>query len=78
MTFLYPNMLWCLFALAIPIIIHLFNFRRHKIVYFSNTATLKTIEQENAKTKKLKYVIVLIMRMLFIAGLVFAFAYPYN
>ncbi|MBO4568255.1 MAG: BatA domain-containing protein [Bacteroidales bacterium] len=71
-------MLWCLFALAIPIIIHLFNFRRHKIVYFSNTATLKTIEQENAKTKKLKYIIALIMRMLFIAGLVFAFAYPYN
>ena len=78
MRFLYPNMLWCLFALAIPIIIHLFNFRRHKIVYFSNTATLKTIEQENAKTKKLKYIIALIMRMLFIAGLVFAFAYPYN
>ena len=47
-------------------------------MYFSNTATLKTIEQENAKTKKLKYIIALIMRMLFIAGLVFAFAYPYN
>ena len=78
MSFLYPNILWCLFALAIPIIIHLFNFRRHKIVYFSNTATLKTIEQENAKTKKLKYIIALIMRMLFVAVLVFAFAYPYN
>ncbi len=78
MNFLYPNILWCLFALAIPIIIHLFNFRRHKIVYFSNTATLKTIEQANAKTKKLKYIIALIMRMLFIAGLVFAFAYPYS
>ena len=78
MRFLYPNILWCLLALAIPIIIHLFNFRRHKIVYFSNTATLKTIEQENAKTKKFKYIIALIMRMLFIAGLVFAFAYPYN
>lgn len=78
MSFLYPNILWCLFALAIPIIIHLFNFRRHKIVYFSNTATLKTIEQENAKTKKLKYIIALIMRMLFIAALVFAFAHPYN
>jgi len=78
MRFLYPNMLFWLFALAIPIIIHLFNFRRHKIVYFSNTATLKTIERENAKTKKLKYVIVLIMRMLFVASLVLAFAYPYN
>ena len=78
MTFLYPNMLWCLFLLLIPIIIHLFNFRRHKVVYFSNTSTLKTIEQENAKTKKLKYIITLIMRMLFIASLVIAFAYPYN
>ena len=78
MSFLYPNMLFGLFALAIPIVVHLFNFRRHKVVYFSNTATLKTIEQENAKTKKLKYIIALIMRMLFIAGLVFAFAYPYN
>lgn len=71
-------MLFGLFALAIPVVIHLFNLRRHKIVYFSNTATLKTIEQENAKTKKLKYIIVLIMRMSFIAALVFAFAYPYN
>ena len=71
-------MLWGLLTLAIPIIIHLFNFRRHKVVYFSNTATLKTIEQENAKTKKLKYIIALIMRMLFVAALVFAFAYPYN
>lgn len=71
-------MLFGLFALAIPVVVHLFNFRRHKIVYFSNTATLKTIEQENAKTKKLKYVIVMIMRMLFIAGLVLAFAHPYK
>ncbi|MCQ2318896.1 MAG: BatA domain-containing protein [Bacteroidales bacterium] len=78
MSFLYPNMLFGLFALAIPVVVHLFNFRRHKIVYFSNTATLKTIEQENAKTKKLKYIIVMIMRMLFIAGLVLAFAHPYK
>ena len=78
MRFLYPGMLFGLFALAIPIIIHLFNFRKHKVVYFSNTATLKKIEQENAKTKNLKYILILIMRMLFIASLVFAFAYPYN
>lgn len=78
MEFLYPNMLYALFALIIPIIIHFFNFRRHKLVYFSNTAFLKTIEQENSKTKKLKYFIVLIMRMLFIAALVVAFAFPYK
>jgi hypothetical protein len=78
MEFLYPNMLYALFALLIPVVIHLFNFRRHKTVYFSNTSILKTIEQENKKTKKLKDLIVLITRMLFIAVLVVAFAYPYK
>ena len=78
MELLYPNMLYALFALLIPVVIHLFNFRRHKTVYFSNTSILKTIEQENKKTKKLKDLIVLITRMLFIAALVVAFAYPYK
>lgn len=78
MEFLYPNMLYALLALIIPIVIHLFNFRRHKVVYFSNTSILKTIEQENRKTKKVKEVLVLIARMLFIAALVVAFAFPYK
>ena len=78
MEFLYPNMLYALFALLIPVVIHLFNFRRHKTVYFSNTSLLKTIEQENSKTKKLKHFFVLMARMLFIAALVIAFAYPYK
>ena len=78
MEFLYPNMLYGLIALIIPIVVHLFNFRRHKLVYFSNTSILKTIEQETSKTKKLKYIITLIMRMLFIASIVVAFAFPYK
>ncbi|MGN0032259.1 MAG: BatA domain-containing protein [Candidatus Limimorpha sp.] len=78
MSFLYPKMLFGLFALAIPIIIHLFNFRRHKLVLFSNTALLKNIEQENAKTKRIKYLVVLVARMTIIASLVLAFAYPYR
>lgn len=78
MSFLYPSILWALTALLIPIAVHLFNFRRHKTVYFSNTAVLKTIQQENAKTKKLKYLVVLTLRCLFIAALVFAFALPYK
>ena len=71
-------MLWALAALVIPIAVHLFNFRRHKLVYFSNTALLKTIQQENAKTKKLKYLVTLALRCLFIIGLVLAFAFPYK
>ncbi|MBR3711368.1 MAG: BatA and WFA domain-containing protein [Bacteroidales bacterium] len=78
MTFLYPSILWALTALLIPIAVHLFNFRRHKTVYFSNTTVLKTIQQENAKTKKLKYLVVLALRCLFIAALVLAFAFPYK
>ena len=78
MRFLYPNMLWGLLALLIPIVIHLFNFRRHKLVYFSNTAVLRSIQQENAKTRKLKYLVTLLLRCLFIAALVLAFAFPYR
>ena len=78
MRFLYPNMLWGLFALLIPILIHLLNFRRHKLVYFSNTAVLRNIQQENAKTRKLKYLVTLLLRCLFIAALVLAFAFPYQ
>ncbi len=71
-------MLWGLLALLIPIIIHLFNFRRHKLVYFSNTAVLRSIQQENAKTRKLKYLVMLLLRCLFIAALVLSFAFPYQ
>ena len=71
-------MLWGLLALLIPILIHLFNFRRHKLVYFSNTAVLRSIQQENAKTRKLKYLVTLLLRCLFIAALVLAFAFPYR
>lgn len=78
MSFLYPSVFWALLALLIPIVIHLFNFRRHKLVYFSNTAVLKTIEQESARTKKLKQLVLLLLRCLFIAALVLAFAYPYK
>lgn len=48
------------------------------MVYFSNTAVLKTIEQESARTKKLKQLVLLLLRCLFIAVLVLAFAYPYK
>lgn len=71
-------MLWGLTALLIPIIVHLFNFRRHKLVYFSNTATLRNIQQESARVKKLKHLVLLALRCLFIIALVLAFAFPYR
>ena len=71
-------MLWGLTALLIPLIVHLFNFRRHKLVYFSNTAMLKNIQQESARTKKLKHLVLLALRCVFIIALVLAFAFPYR
>ena len=48
-TFLYPNFLWALSLVAIPIIIHLFNFRKYKTVYFPNVSLLKEVQQESKK-----------------------------
>lgn len=77
MEFLYPSFLWALGILAIPIIIHLFYFRRFKRVEFSNVRMLKEIKEETASRSKLKNLLVLLSRLLAIATLVFAFAQPF-
>lgn len=77
MNFLYPGFLFALFAVAIPIIIHLFNFRKFKKVYFSNVAFLKEIKEQNSSREKLKNLLILCCRILAIVFLVFAFARPF-
>lgn len=71
-------MLWALFALIIPIVVHLFNFRKHKLLPFSNIELLKNIQQQTNQTRKIKHLVVLALRMLAIASLIFAFAQPYT
>ncbi len=66
-----------MFAITIPIIIHLINFRRHKILYFSNTRFLENIKKETKTRTKLKQILILIARIFTIAALVFAFAGPF-
>ncbi len=77
MSFLYPWFLLALSAISIPIIIHLFHFRRFKKVYFSNISFLERLSDETQKQARLKHLLVLISRILAIALLVFAFARPY-
>lgn len=77
MEFLYPTFLWALGILAIPIIIHLFYFRRFKRIEFSNVRMLKEIKEETASRSKLKNLLVLLSRLMAIAFLVFAFAQPF-
>ena len=77
MTFLNPTVLFALFALAIPVIIHLFNFRKAKRIYFSNTKLLRDVKEVTSSKRRLKHYLVLFSRMFFILFLVLAFAQPF-
>ncbi|EDM38670.1 hypothetical protein PBAL39_21395 [Pedobacter sp. BAL39] len=77
MNFLYPGFLFALLAIAIPIAIHLFNFRKFKKIYFSNVQFLKAATEQNSSREKLKHRMVLVCRILAVAFLVMAFARPY-
>jgi hypothetical protein len=76
MTFVYPLFLWALAAISIPVIIHLFNFRKYKKVYFTNVKFLKELRQESKSKSRLKEILVLLVRCLAIACLVLAFSQP--
>lgn len=77
MQFVHPTFLYALAALAIPIIIHLFYFRRFKKVYFTNVRFLKEVKEETSARQKLRNLLVLLMRCLATAFLVLAFAQPF-
>ncbi len=77
MKFLYPEFLWALLVLLIPIIIHLFNFKRYKTLYFSSLKFIKSVDQRTKSTQRLKNILILISRILAFTFLVFAFAQPY-
>lgn len=77
MQFLFPGFLFALFAVAIPVIIHLFNFRKFKKVYFSNVTFLKEIQQKTSSSRSIKHILLLIARILTIIFLVLAFAQPF-
>ena len=77
MAFLYPNFLFALFALAIPVIIHLFNFRQYKKVYFSNVQFLKDVQKQQSSRSNLKNRLILAARMLALFFLVMAFVKPF-
>ncbi|MBF97927.1 MAG: hypothetical protein CMI36_02955, partial [Owenweeksia sp.] len=77
MNFLYPQFFWAMLALAIPVIVHLFNFRRYKTVYFSNNRFLQAIQKKSQSFNRLRHLIVLCCRLLALALLVIAFTQPY-
>lgn len=77
MSFTYPIFLWGLSALAIPIIVHLFNFRKAKRVSFSNVRFLESIKKKSSSNLRLRHLLILLCRLLFIVFLVLTFAQPF-
>jgi hypothetical protein len=76
MTFLYPSFLWALGALSIPVLIHLFNFRKTTRIYFSNTRFLKLVKEVTTAKRRLKHYLILASRLFFLFFLIVAFAQP--
>ncbi|HNV50845.1 MAG: BatA domain-containing protein [Bacteroidales bacterium] len=77
MEFVNPLFLYGLAAIAIPIVIHLFNFRRFRKVYFTNVRFLEELQQKTQKQSQIRHLLALLMRILAIASLALAFAQPY-
>ncbi|MFA8451595.1 MAG: BatA domain-containing protein [Bacteroidales bacterium] len=76
MTFIYPIFLWGLFALLIPILIHLLNFRPYKKVLFSNTIFLHQVKKQTRKQSKVRNILILLCRLLAVFCIVMAFSQP--
>ena len=76
MEFVHPERLWFLFLLLIPIVIHLFHFRKRKTLYFSSLRFIQFLEKEQQSTRKLKHLLVLLTRLLALCAIIFAFAQP--
>ena len=72
-----PIILWGLISLIIPVIIHLFNFKRFKKIYFSNLKFLKDVTAENKNRSKIKNWLLLLSRLLALTCLIIAFAQPF-
>ncbi len=77
MQFKYPEILWFLLLLLIPIIIHLFQLRRFKKTPFTNVAMLQRVTSESRKSNSLKKWLLLFTRLLLLACLILAFAQPF-
>ncbi|WP_034040230.1 BatA domain-containing protein [Wocania ichthyoenteri] len=78
MQFKHPELLYALFLLLIPIIVHLFQLRKFKKVAFTNVAFLKEATLKTRKSSQIKKWLILCTRLLLLAVIVFAFAQPFT
>ncbi|MEO8517145.1 MAG: BatA and WFA domain-containing protein, partial [Flavobacterium sp.] len=77
MQFKHPEILYFLFLLVIPVLVHLFQLRRFKKEFFTNVKFLKELSIQTRKSSKIKKWLLLATRLLLLACLIFAFAQPF-
>ncbi|MCM4160339.1 hypothetical protein FHG64_18830 [Antarcticibacterium flavum] len=77
MQFNHPEVLYALFLLIIPVIVHLFQLRKFKKESFTNVKFLKRLTRQTRKSSRLKKWLVLASRLLLLACIIFAFSRPY-
>ncbi|WP_291127325.1 vWA domain-containing protein [Flavobacterium sp. UBA7682] len=77
MQFKHPEILYFLFLLVIPILVHLFQLRRFKKEYFTNVQFLKELSVQTRKSSTIKKWLLLFTRLLLLACLILAFAQPF-
>ena len=77
MQFKHPEILYFLFLLIVPILVHLFQLRRFKKEYFTNVQFLKALSVQTRKSSKIKKWLLLSCRLLLLASIVIAFAQPF-
>jgi aerotolerance regulator-like protein len=77
MQFKHPEILYFLFLLIVPILVHLFQLRRFKKEYFTNVRFLKELSIQTRKSSKLKKWLLLVTRLLILAAIIIAFAQPF-
>ena len=77
MQFKHPEILYFLFLLIVPILVHLFQLRRFKKEYFTNVQFLKSISIQTRKSSQLKKWLLLCTRLLLFTFIILAFAQPF-
>lgn len=77
MQFKHPEILYFLFLLAIPVLVHLFQLRRFKKEYFTNVRFLKAISIQTRKSSQIKKWLLLATRLFLLTCLILAFAQPF-
>ncbi|MCY4159069.1 MAG: BatA domain-containing protein [Bacteroidetes bacterium] len=76
MIFVNPLVLIGLAAAALPLLVHLFNFRRPKKLDYSSLALLHSLQQTTVQRVRIRNWLLLILRTLALCALVFVFARP--